>query len=122
MKPLEMNEEKRINFNSTNYRFMLKFKHFDSYLYGSQQLVDFVELRKFLAKRGKNRDKPLELVFYCINETEHEQESKVKRYEFPPLVRPLQYQPHQGDRRLSLFKGDGNNRRSSRGTIMRAHT
>ena len=41
---------------------MLKFKNFDSYLYGDTQLVYFVELRKFLRDK-----KPLEFVFLTMN-------------------------------------------------------
>ena len=43
--------------------FMLKFKNFDSYIYGKHQFVYFVELRKFLKQRGKDRTKALELIF-----------------------------------------------------------
>ena len=111
---------------------MLKFKNYDSYLYGAHQLVDFVELRKFLANRGKNREKPLELVFLCLSESEHD--SKRKHYEFPPLVRELAVE-ERAPRRMSGVATSGEAmKRSADGSgsgstsfrrsslLMRAHT
>ena len=46
--------EKR--FNDLGRTSILKFKNFDSYIHGSHQLVYFVELRKFLRRRGNKRD------------------------------------------------------------------
>ena len=60
------NEKK---FNDPNRSSMLKFKNFDSYIHGNHQLVYFVELRKFLRRRGNKRDKPLQLVFLSLAET-----------------------------------------------------
>ena len=67
---------------------MLKFKNYDSYLYGSHQLVYFVELRKFLSERGKrDKEKPLELVFLTWNgEPDTKKKVDHKEYNFPPLI------------------------------------
>ena len=55
---------------------MLKFKNFDSYLYGDTQLVYFVETRKFLRERRSSKDKPLDLVFLNLTTNQMPQEKK----------------------------------------------
>ena len=63
MKELKIMQNNHPNFGDGAGRTsMLKFKNFDSYLYGDTQLVYFVELRKFLRDK-----KPLEFVFLTMN-------------------------------------------------------
>ena len=56
---LTIMQENDSMFNNSNRRSMLKFKNFDSYIHDNHQLVYFVELRRFLRKRGNKREKPL---------------------------------------------------------------
>lgn len=47
---------------------ILKFKSVDSYAYGEQQLIYFVEIREYLRERAKEPNKPLELVLISLGE------------------------------------------------------
>ena len=81
-----------LNIELSSKKSMLKFKNFDSYLYGETQLVYFVELRKYLAARRGKKDKPLELVFLSLSANDYQQQGEVQKkgkeptYEFPPLL------------------------------------
>lgn len=67
---LTLMAENERKFNDPGRTSILKFKNFDSYLHGSHQLVYFVELRKFLRKRGNKRDQPLQLVFFNTSDSQ----------------------------------------------------
>ena len=51
MEKLRVKNNKQHADDDSKQMCMLKFKNFDSYMYGDHQLLYFVELRNFLAER-----------------------------------------------------------------------
>ena len=78
---------------------ILKFKSVDSYAYGEQQLIYFVEIREYLRARAKDNKKPLELVLISLGSEEnnaggvqarqtHHSHAQAEnmQLQFPPLI------------------------------------
>ena len=104
MEELTILKEKSLKFDeSTSTMSMLKFKNYDSYLYGETQLVYFVETRKYLRGRRSKNDSVMQLVFLSlsqdelsvkeknlndsksVNVTKNNAKESQRNYEFPPI-------------------------------------